>query len=104
MSDTQGPIAEIVTFRLAAGTAPADFVTAARALDPMLRATGHVLHRTLSADEDGTWTDHILWTSLDVAKKTAEQIMSDPVAAPMMQMIDPNNVQMRHAAVHHRQE
>ena len=104
MTDTDTTIAEIVTFRLLEGSDPATFVRAAAALDPVLQATGHVLSRTLSSDDDGVWTDHILWTSLDVAQETAGRLMADPVAAPMMQMIDPAHVQMRHARVCHRQE
>ncbi len=104
MSETTQTVAEIVTFRLVAGTKPADFVTAARAIEPMLRATGHVLSRTLSGGEDGVWTDHITWTTMEAAKSTAEAMMADPVAAPMMQMIDPEHVQMRHAPVTYQME
>lgn len=104
MSETQTPVAEIVTFRLLSGTDPVAFVEAARALEPKLRATGHVLGRTLSADEDGTWTDHITWTSLAVAKQAATEMMADPAAAPMLQMIDPEGVSMRHAKIHYQQE
>ena len=104
MSETQSPVAEIVTFRLIDGADPATFVANARALEPKLRATGQVLSRTLSAAEDGTWTDHITWTSMQAAKAAAEQIMADPDAAPMMQMIDPEGVEMRHALIHYQQE
>ena len=104
MTNPHSPIAEIVTFRLVDGAKPTDFVTAAQALTPMLAATGHVKSRTLSMDADGTWTDHIIWTSMEVAKATAEQMMADPAAAPMMQMIDPENVQMRHAPIQYQQE
>ncbi|MEW9922118.1 hypothetical protein AB2B41_21130 [Marimonas sp. MJW-29] len=104
MSETPHTVAEIVTFRLVPGTDTVAFVHAARALEPRLRATGHVLSRTLSADPDGTWTDHIVWTSHAVALQTAGEIMADPIAAPMMQMIDPDHVQMRHAEIHYRQE
>lgn len=104
MSKTQAQVAEIVTFRLIKGSEPATFVAAARALEPMLQATGNVLSRTLSCDADGTWTDHITWTTMEAAKTTAEAMMADPAAAPMMQMIDPDHVQMRHAQIHYQQE
>lgn len=104
MSQTDTTVAEIVTFRLIPGADAATFVAHARALEPKLRATGQVLARTLSADENGTWTDHIIWTSLQAAKAAAEQIIVDPDAAPMMQMIDPNGVKMRHAQIHYQQE
>ena len=104
MSQTTSRVAEIVTFRLAKGADPAAFVTAAEAIAPMLAATGKVLSRTLSCDPEGTWADHIIWTDLAAAKATAEQIMADPLAAPMMQMIDPENVEMRHAPIRYQQE
>jgi hypothetical protein len=104
MSQTQTLVAEIVTFHLIPGADPAAFVMAARALEPMLKATGNVLSRTLSCDDTGTWTDHITWTSMDAAKTTAEAMMADPAAAPMMQMIAPEHVQMRHALIQYQQE
>jgi hypothetical protein len=98
MSETN-PVAEIVTFRLVTGSDPAEFVNAARAVEPLLQATGQVLSRTLSQGEDGIWTDHITWASMAAAAATANAMMADPVAAPMMRMIDPAHVQMRHAPV-----
>lgn len=103
MSETT-TVAEIVTFRLIEGTDPEAFVTAARAIEPMLVDTGHVLGRTLSKDEDGVWTDHVTWTSMAAAMAAAEAIMSNPAAAPMMQLIDPEHVQMRHAPIAYQME
>ena len=102
-SDTT-TVAEIVTFRLTEGTSAKDFVAAARALEPMLRATGQVLSRTLSCDGEGIWTDHITWRSMAAAKETAAALMQDPAAAPMMGMIAPEGVSMRHAPVLYQQE
>ncbi|MGC1505064.1 MAG: hypothetical protein WA782_13120 [Sulfitobacter sp.] len=104
MSKTQSTVAEIVTFRLAQGTDIDAFVTAARAIEPMLKASGTVLSRTLSCDDAGTWTDHITWTTMAAAKSTAAARMADPCAAPMMQMIDPAHVTMRHAPIAYQQE
>jgi len=104
MTDAPAPIAEIVTFRLAQGVDPDAFVAAARALEPLLRASGGVITRTLSQADDGLWTDHIIWRSLATAKATAAQMMADPIAGPMMQMIDPEQVQMSHAPVLYQQE
>ncbi|GAA6175052.1 hypothetical protein [Sulfitobacter pacificus] len=107
MSQTQATtaaVAEIVTFRLNEGADPTAFVTAARAIEPMLKASGNVLSRTLSCDKDGMWTDHVTWTTMEAAKSTAEAMMADPIAAPMMQMIDPAHVSMRHARIKYQQE
>ncbi|UWR23714.1 hypothetical protein [Sulfitobacter sp. S190] len=99
MSDHPTPVAEVVTFRLVPGTAPEAFVRAAGALQPVLEETQAVLSRSLSVDADGLWTDHITWTSLAVAKATANAVMVDPRAAPMMQMIDAQGMQLRHADI-----
>ena len=99
MSETTATVAEIVTFRLIPGTEPDTFVTAAQALEPLLAQSGAVLGRTLSQDDAGVWTDHILWTSMAAATATAAEMMAHPAAAPMMQMIDPNHVEMRHAPI-----
>ncbi len=104
MPQTQATVSEIVTFRLNEGTDAAAFAKAARALEPMLRASGDAITRTLSCDADGLWTDHITWTTMEAAKTAAEQIMSDPAAAPMMQMIAPDSVVMRHARVQYLME
>ena len=96
---TQEHVAEIVTFRLVEGADPSGFAQAAHGMTPFLRKTGAVLSRTLSADDSGLWTDHITWTSMDAAKKAASEIMALPDAAPFMQQIDPETVQMRHAPV-----
>ncbi|MBM1687954.1 hypothetical protein [Sulfitobacter geojensis] len=101
---TIATVAEIVTFRLIEGTDPAAFITAARALEPMLKASGTVLSRTLSCDDTDTWTDHITWTTMAAATSTAEAMMADPLAAPMMQLIDPAHVTMRHAPIAYQQE
>lgn len=100
MTKQTAATAEIVTFRLAPGVDGAAFVIAAQAVAPLLDATGAVLSRCLSCDADGTWTDHITWASRDAALQAAEEIMAHPDAQPMMQMIDPAQVQMRHAAIH----
>jgi len=104
MSASQTQVAEVVTFRLAEGCDAAAFVTAARQIEPLLRAGGDAFVRTLSCDADGLWTDHITWRSMETAKAAAEQIMRDPAAAPMMQMINPDTVAMRHAAIHYQME
>ncbi|WP_299962362.1 hypothetical protein [uncultured Roseobacter sp.] len=94
------PVAEIVTFRLLDGADPAAVRAAAEQMTPFLSGTGTMLTRTLSCDDTGLWTDHIIWTSMKAALAAADQIMSQPSARPFMAMIDPETVVMRHAPVH----
>lgn len=93
------PVAEIVTFRLVENADATAFADAAGEMTPFLRNTGAVLSRTLSVDEDGLWTDHITWTSMKAATSAADAMMQQAEAAPFMQMIAPDTVQMRHAPI-----
>lgn len=96
---TTKTVAEIVTFRLKPGIAPDHFTSAAQAMTPFLHRTGDMISRVLSQDDDGLWTDHILWTSQQAAKAAATEVMRQPEAAPFMEMIDTANLSMRHAGV-----
>ena len=93
------PVAEIVTFRLLDGADDTTFTQAAAAMAPFLAQTNAVLSRHLSKTEDGTWTDHITWTSLGAAKTAAAAMKAEPAAAPFMSMIDPSSIRMHHAPI-----
>ena len=93
------PVAEIVTFRLIPGADPETFTKAAEAMMPFLRSTNAMTGRILSCDPDGLWTDHLTWTSLEAATTAAKEMFERPEAAPVMQMIDPVGMSMRHAPI-----
>ncbi|MBW4707941.1 hypothetical protein KX928_09095 [Roseobacter sp. YSTF-M11] len=93
------PVAEVVTFRLATGVAPEEFLKAANGIAPFLRASGAVISRTLSVDADGLWTDHITWTSMSAAKTAAQELMQRPEAMPMLKAIEEGSATMRHAPI-----
>lgn len=96
-------IAEIVTFRAAPGVPPETMRSRAEAIGPWLAACPGFLSRALSLAEDGTWTDHVIWASLDQAMAAAAKIMDEPCAAPFMAAIDGPSVAMGHAPVLVRQ-
>ncbi|MEP2030054.1 MAG: hypothetical protein ABJI96_15240 [Paracoccaceae bacterium] len=96
---TTQAVAELVTFRLNSGVSDLEFVRAAERSCGFLNDTGGVLRRTLSKDENGLWTDYITWMSMDIAVSTAEVAMQHPDFAPMMSMIDPETVELRHAPI-----
>lgn len=98
-ADGAGSVAEVVEFRLVKDADEAAFVEAATAMEPFLKETGGMIKRTLSKAEDGTWTDHIIWASMDQAQAAAAAIMKRPEAGPFMSMIDPEGMAMRHDAV-----
>jgi hypothetical protein len=97
--DPTGPVAEIVTFRLAAGVTEAAFLAAARATGPLLAAEPGFLSRRLSQGADGAWTDHVAWTGLGEAGAAAARIMEAPAAAPFLAAIDPASIVMRHEPI-----
>ena len=93
------PVAELVTYRLKDGVSPAEHVDAAKATRAFLIDTGAVLSRSLSVDENGVWTDHILWTSQTAAKAAEEQAMQRPEFGAFFAGMDESSITMRHAPV-----
>jgi hypothetical protein len=92
-------VAEIVTYRLQSGADPQAHLAAARQTMPFLRSTGAVINRTLSRDDTGLWTDHILWTSLKAAKQTEALAMQRPEFNTFFSMIDETGLTLGHAPV-----
>ncbi len=91
-----GPVAEIVTFRLAGGVSDAAFLAAARATEAFVRSAPGFRARRLTRGSDGTWTDYVEWSGRAAAEAAAARIMADPGAAPFMAAIDPESVILRH--------
>ncbi|GFE65854.1 antibiotic biosynthesis monooxygenase family protein [Litoreibacter roseus] len=92
-------VAEIVTFRVADGISDWDFIAAAKTTEAFVQAAPGFISRTLSQDEDGLWTDYVIWASMDDAKAAAEAIMKDDTVLPFLNAIKPNSVAMRHAEI-----
>lgn len=101
-SDT--PVLELVTFRVVDGTDTAQFLTAARRTEAMLREDGSLIRRFLTVDDTGLWTDVIEWTSMSDALAAAEAAMLHPDFAAFGAMIDAGTVEMRHAPILWRME
>ena len=97
-SDTD-QIAEIVTYRLKDGITIAEAVQAAQGTEEFLRGTEAVVSRTLSLDENGVWTDFILWTSLEAAKATEAQAMERPEFTHFFAMMAEQTTELRYAKV-----
>lgn len=93
------PVAEIVTYRLNDGVSHADHVQAANMTRIFLKETGAVIARTLSVDETGLWTDHIIWTSLDAAKAAEAQAMQRPEFGAFFSGMDEASVSLRHTTI-----
>jgi hypothetical protein len=93
------PVAEIVTFRRAAGVSDAAFLEAARGTESFLSDAPGFVARRLSRAGDGAWTDHVVWASMAEAQAAAEALMADPATMPFLQAIDPDSIAMRHETI-----
>jgi hypothetical protein len=85
-------VIEIVQFRLAEGANREDFVASAAATMSALCATEGFIGRTLSEGEDGTWTDHVKWTSLELAQAAMAGSMENEALLPFIMVIDPESM------------
>ncbi len=92
-------VAEIVTFSLANGTTPAEFVKLSQASEDFVRSAPGFTHRHLSQGEDGRWTDYVVWTDMKAAKDAAAQFPQQDFCADLMAAINPESIQMRHENV-----
>ncbi|WP_171129819.1 MULTISPECIES: hypothetical protein [unclassified Ruegeria] len=92
-------VAEIVTFTLAKGTTPEEFVKLSQSTEAFVRAAPGFAHRRLSQGEDGRWTDYVIWTDMKAAKDAAAQFPQQDFAPALMAAIDPETMQMRHENV-----
>jgi hypothetical protein len=97
--EANGPVAEIVTFRLIPGADETVFLAAARATRAPVAAQPGFLRRSLSRDESGLWTDYVEWADLPSALAAAEAVVALPEFAPFGAAIDPDGMVMRHAPV-----
>ncbi len=99
MESGMEPVMEIVSFRLVAGTSDAAFLAAAKTTALPLQGQPGFRGRHLTRAEDGTWTDHVLWSSLPLAMAGAEQMTAEPAFQPFMALIDGATVVLRHEPV-----
>jgi len=100
MSLTPTPqIAEIVTFRLKDGVEMDRFLEDAKTTEDVLATVPGYVRRHLSMGEDGSWTDLILWTSMDSAKQAAKSVVEHPDFAPFGSAIQGESVVMRHEKI-----
>ena len=97
--DAPAHVAEIVRFRLADGVSDAAFLDATRAMQPIVASATGSLSRSLSKNEDGSWTDYVVWKDLARAQAAAETIFAEPATKPFMDAIDGASVDMRHEPI-----
>lgn len=92
-------IAEIVTFSLAKGISPDQFVTLSKASEGFVRSIPGFIHRHLSQGADGRWTDYVIWADMDTAQTVAAAFPKQDFAPTLMAAIAPDSMAMRHETV-----
>ncbi|MGI9369387.1 MAG: hypothetical protein ACR2O2_11185 [Ruegeria sp.] len=92
-------VAEIVTFTLANGVNPDEFVQLSRTTEEFVRTAPGFTHRQLSQGDDGRWTDYVVWQDMKAAQEAAAQFPQQDFAPALMAAIQPDSVQMRHEHV-----
>ncbi|MGL6210379.1 MAG: antibiotic biosynthesis monooxygenase family protein [Paracoccaceae bacterium] len=96
---TEGPVMEIVSFRLLPGTDLGAFLDAARATEDLLARQPGFVRRHLLQETSGRWTDLVEWHSLADAHRAAELVMQSPDFGPFVAAINPPTIEMRHVPV-----
>jgi hypothetical protein len=94
-----GPVLEIVTFKLASGVSEDAFLKAGEAAVTFMKNRKGFISRRLSRNNDGTYTDHVTWASLDAAKESMDASMSEASLGAFMQSIDPATMRIEHQAI-----
>jgi hypothetical protein len=90
-------VLEIVEFR-ASGDAEAVY-SAARSMEPWLRAQPGFRWRRLSRLEGGEWLDAIEWEDIASAMSASDRIMTAEEVSGFMALIDGPSVIVRHARI-----
>ncbi len=89
-------VVEVVTFKLVENVSEGQFLESAHAVNSFLDKSDGFVRRHLSVAEDGVWTDHIEWQSMEQAKSASEKLMQFEAAGPFMAAIEGNSVAMGH--------
>ncbi|WP_420586924.1 hypothetical protein [Ruegeria sp.] len=92
-------VAEIVTFTLADGVTPEEFVKLSQTSEAFVRAAPGFAHRQLSQGADGHWTDYVIWQDMKAAQDVAAQFPQQDFAPALIAAIQPDSVQIRHENV-----
>ncbi len=94
---SQKPIVEMVLFKLKPGINEEDFLAAADAIMPDLRAMSGYISRELLKDSQGQWIDSVHWHSLTEALTAAETFPTLPSARPFEEMIEVSSLTIFHS-------
>ena len=90
---------EIVVFKAKAGVTDEQVISALEKIQPFLEDYKGYISRELIKTEGDQWVDQVKWETLDDAHTAANDILSEPEAALIMDVIDPESINMMHGNV-----
>lgn len=94
-------IVELVSFKLADNVQEEDFLKAVGDTTKFLQSQPGFQRRSLSVNDDGVWTDHVEWASLQEAQAAAAIFPKQEHLMPFMMSIDPASMVMAHNVQKH---
>ncbi len=93
-----GPIVELVVFKLVAGATAQQLTDAAIGVsDWVSRQPGFVSRELSYSQESNQWVDLVRWENMGSATIASEAAMSSEQCAPMFSLIDMEQTMMLHA-------
>ncbi|KGK21853.1 hypothetical protein DC58_14220 [Vibrio navarrensis] len=93
-------VIEMVSFKLIEGTSAQTYIAASEQSQAFVASQPGFLYRSLSHDTaSDSWTDVVYWQDMEAAKKAGEQSKSHADCQPLMALIEPNSIDMRHQLI-----
>ena len=93
-------VIETVQFRLTNGETEQDFIAAAEQSQNFVKQQPGFLYRSLSHEAaSNTWTDIIYWRSQADATNASKLFTQCEDCKPLMNLIEPESVEMKHHSV-----
>lgn len=90
---------EVVLFEVNPGYSTEQAQEALTSLNDIVKLYDGFIDRTTASNEDGKFIDLLYWTDSNAAKKASEDIMKNPKAVAIFEIIKPETMQMYHLDV-----
>ncbi|MBW1298062.1 hypothetical protein [Aquimarina litoralis] len=90
---------EVVLFEVNPGYTQEQAQKALTSLNDIVKLYDGFIDRTTASNKDGKYIDLLYWTDIKAAKNAAEDIMKNPKATAIFEIIQPETMQMYHLDV-----
>ncbi|MHA7057461.1 hypothetical protein ACWGOQ_0009610 [Aquimarina sp. M1] len=92
-------IIEVVVFEASSNYSTEEAKKALTSLNDIIKLYDGFIDRTTAHNEEGKYIDLLYWTDIKAAKKAGEDIMKNPEAIAIFEIIKPGTMQMYHLDV-----